>query len=148
MSGEPNDLYTGGGSYRGKTMTRNPDQCTIARLLLAACAFAGVGAARADPPTVANTDSAVPAIATVTLQPVAPSENGVAPPLDPGPGIRFEDLSNDIGLRVRVLTRNQRVHLGIVKRADTHHVTLSVKQHGGSATYVLARDQIERIDPA
>ncbi|MEP7098013.1 MAG: hypothetical protein ABI748_10155 [Dokdonella sp.] len=103
---------------------------------------------RADPPTAANTDSATPSIATVTLQPVAPSENGAAQPLDPGPGIRFEDLPNDVGLRVRVLTRNQRVHLGIVKRADARHVTLSVKQYGGSATYVLARDQIERIDPA
>ena len=127
-------------------MTRSLHQCAIVCLVLVACAFASV--AYADPPTAANTDSGTPPIATVTLQPVAPSENGAAQPLDPGPGIRFEDLPNDIGLRVRVLTRNQRVHLGIIKRADARHVTLSVKQYGGSATYVLARDQIERIDPA
>ncbi len=129
-------------------MTRNSYPCTIVCALLAACAFVGMSTACADPPTAANTDITTPSIATVTLQPVAPSENGVAQPLDPGPGIRFEDLPNDVGLRVRVLTRNQRVHLGIVKRADARHVTLSVKQYGGSATYVLARDQIERIDPA
>ncbi|MEO7062866.1 MAG: hypothetical protein ABI082_03710 [Dokdonella sp.] len=129
-------------------MTRSSSRCTIVGLVLTACAFVGMSAVRADPPTAANTDSATPSIATVTLQPVAPSENGAAQPLDPGPGIRFEDLPNDVGLRVRVLTRNQRVHLGIVKRADARHVTLSVKQYGGSATYVLARDQIERIDPA
>ncbi len=129
-------------------MTQHPNPCMIVCLLFAACALACVTAAHADPPTAANTDSAAPPIATVTLQPVAPSENGVAPPLDPGPGIRFEDLPGDIGLRVRVVTRNQRVHLGVVKNADARHVTLSVKEYGGTATYVLARAQIERIDPA
>lgn len=119
----------------------------IVVLLLVAGVSNGISAARADPPTTANIDSVAPAIATVTLQPVAPSDNGSAPPLDPGPGIRFEDLPNDIGLRVRVLTRNQRLHLGIVKRADTRHLTLSVKEYGGTATYVLSRDQIQRIDP-
>ncbi len=128
-------------------MTSHTNRCAIVCLLLAACAFAGVSAARADPPTSANSDGATPSIATVTLQPVAPSENGVMAPPDPGPGIRFEDLPSDVGLRVRVVTRNQRVHRGIVKRADARHLTLSVKQHGGSAAYVLARDQIERIDP-
>ena len=127
-------------------MTSTTRHLAIASLLLAVCAC--VNPARADPPTAANTDSSTPSIATVTLQPVAPSANGVAPPLDPGPGIRFEDLPKDIGLRVRILTRNQRVHVGVVKRADARHVTLSVKQNGGSASYALTRDQIERIDPA
>ena len=121
------------------------------RLLLAlcVCAFASITIARADPPTpvAANADSAAPTIATVTLQAVAPSVDGVAAPLDPGPGIRFEDLPDDIGLRVRLLTRNQREHVGVIRAADARHVKLSVKQHGGSATYVLRREQIERIDP-
>jgi hypothetical protein len=81
-------------------------------LLFAACAFASMAVVRADPPTSVSPDTAAPPIATVTLRPLAPSENGIAPPLDPGRGIRFEDLPRDVGLRVRVLTRNQRVHLG------------------------------------
>ena len=121
------------------------------RLLFAlwVCAFASITIARADPPTplAANADSAAPTIATVTLQAVAPSVDGVAAPLDPGPGIRFEDLPDDIGQRVRLLTRNQREHVGVIRAADARHVTLSVKRHGGSATYVLRREQIERIDP-
>lgn len=106
-----------------------------------------LSAARADPPTpvAANADAAAPTIATVTLQPVAPSDNGVAPAVDPGRGIRFEDLPNGIGLRVRVLTRNQREHVGVIRGADARDVILSVNQHGGSATYVLSREQI-RID--
>lgn len=129
-------------------MIRNTHPRIFVLLMLAAVAFAGSSVVWADPPTASATDSATAPIATVTLQPVAPSVDGSAPRLDPGPGIRFEDLPNDIGLRVRVLTRNQRVHLGVIKRADARHVTLSVKQYGGSATYVLARDQIERIDGA
>ena len=128
-------------------MTRNTNQ-RVLRSLLVVSVFAGMTVASADPPIAGNSDSATPPIATVTLQPAAPSENGAAAPLDAGPGIRVEDLPNDVGLRVRVLTRNQRVHLGVIKRADARHVTLSVKQYGGSATYVLTRDQIERIDPA
>lgn len=129
-------------------MTSNTNRRAIVGLLLAACAFVGVGAARADPPTAANSEADTPSIATVTLQPFVAGENGVVAPPDPGPGIRFEDLPRAVGLRVRVVTRTQRVHLGIVKSVGARHLTLSVKHYGGSATYVLARDQIERIDPA
>ena len=130
-------------------MTRKALHRDTIRLLFVLCAFASITIARADPPTpvAANADTAAPAIATVTLQSVAPSADGVATPLDPGPGIRFEDLPNDIGLRVRVLTRNQREHVGVIRAAAARHVTLSVKRYGGSATYVLRREQIERIDP-
>ena len=95
--------------------------------------------------TAARADAAAPTIATVTLQSVAPSDNGVAPAVDPGRGIRCEDLPNGIGLRVRVLTRNQREHVGVIRGAGARDVILSVNQHGGSATYVLSREQI-RID--
>lgn len=125
---------------------RNPFLHAIAFLLLALLAC--TAAARAEPPQPADAASSAPPIATVTLQPVVPNGSGAAAPIDPGPGIRFEDLPSDIGVRVRVLTRNQRVHIGIIKRADARHVTLRVRQFGGSATYVLNRDQIERIDPA
>lgn len=108
------------------------------------------------PPAQAPADQA--AIAVVTLQPgdtgikaeaatAAPTKAG-EPGLDEDSPIRFEDLPREIGSRVRVLTRGQRVHLGIVQSADARHVTLTVKQHGGSATFVLPREQIQRIDPS
>lgn len=61
--------------------------------------------------------------------------------------IRFEDLPRQIGSRVRVLTRGHRTHLGVVRSADAKQLTLSINQRGGSATYVLPREQVERIDP-
>ena len=109
-------------------------------------------AVRADPPLGVHatpTPSGAPTIAVVTLQGVntADEQAGVAPPPDTQPGIRFDDLPREIGTRVRVTTRARRVHHGIVRAADARRLTLSIRRHGGSATYVLKRDQIERIDP-
>lgn len=96
-------------------------------------------------------------IATVTLQPppTPPTEaeidaaNGVArdPAKDIDGTIRFDDLPHQIGTRIRVLTRGQRLHNGVVRSADAKQVTISVNQRGGSATYILPREQIQRIDP-
>ncbi|MEO7325108.1 MAG: hypothetical protein ABIW82_09805 [Dokdonella sp.] len=96
-------------------------------------------------------------IATVTLQPppTPPTEaeidaaNGVArdPAKDIEGSIRFDDLPHQIGARIRVLTRGQRLHNGVVRSADSKQVTISVNQRGGSATYILPREQIQRIDP-
>lgn len=95
-------------------------------------------------------------IATVTLQPppVPPTEaeinaaNGVAtdPAKDIDGDVRFDDLPHQIGSRVRVLTLGQRTHRGVVRSADAKQLTLSVSMRGGSATYVLPREQILRID--
>ncbi|MEO5626547.1 MAG: hypothetical protein ABIQ70_11120 [Dokdonella sp.] len=96
-------------------------------------------------------------IATVTLQPppTPPTEaeidaaNGVA--RDPAKGIdgsiRFDDLPHQIGAHVRVVTIGQRTHRGVVRSADAKQITISVSQRGGSATYVLPREQIQSIDP-
>ncbi|MEO7430861.1 MAG: hypothetical protein ABIR62_02305 [Dokdonella sp.] len=96
-------------------------------------------------------------IATVTLPPPAQSrteadldaDNGIAQDPDKSlvGAIRFEDLPHQIGSRVRVLTRGHRTHLGVVQSADAKQLTLSINQRGGSATYVLSRAQVERIDP-
>ena len=40
----------------------------------------------------------------------------------------------------------QRSQRGVIEAADAHHLTLRINRHGGSASYVLAREQIERID--
>ncbi len=135
---------------------------------------AGAGGVRADqsqatdPPMSAAVFEDVPApssapvgpsstIATVTLQPppAAPTEseidaaNGVArdPGRDVEGSIRFDDLPQQIGARIRVLTLGQRVHSGVVRSADSKQLTLTLSQHGGSATIVLPRAQIQRIDP-
>jgi hypothetical protein len=96
-------------------------------------------------------------IATVTLPPPPvpkteaqiDAEDGIV--TDPDKSIagtiRFEDLPRQIGSRVRVLTRGHRTHLGVVRSADAKQLTLSVNQRGGNATYVLPREQVERIDP-
>jgi pyruvate/2-oxoglutarate dehydrogenase complex dihydrolipoamide acyltransferase (E2) component len=116
-------------------------------------------AAASRPPAAATPPPSAPAttIATVTLQPPASPEtdpeadaaNGVVadPARDIGGSIRFDDLPHQIGARVRVLTRGQSLHRGVVRSADAKQVTLAVSQRGGSATYVLPREQIERIDP-
>jgi hypothetical protein len=100
--------------------------------------------------------AATPTIATVTLQPPAVPETPVEdetgavsdPAKDIAGSIRFDDLPNQVGARVRVLTRGQRLHRGVVLSADSKQVTLTVSQRGGSATYILPREQIERIDPS
>ncbi|MEO6688349.1 MAG: hypothetical protein ABIS07_00520 [Dokdonella sp.] len=96
-------------------------------------------------------------IATVTLQPPPPppteaeidAANGVSrdPAKDIDGSIRFDDLPHQIGARIRVLTRGQRTHNGVVRSADAKQVTISVSRRGGSATYILPREQIQRIDP-
>jgi hypothetical protein len=96
-------------------------------------------------------------IATVTLpSPPEPktaaqidAEDGIVqdPGKDVAGGIRFEDLPRQIGSRVRVTTRGHRTHLGVVRSADAKQLTLSINQRGGNATYVLPREQVERIDP-
>lgn len=90
-------------------------------------------------------------IAVVTLQTPSAAEidAGVLAPAapDPAAGIRFEDLAHAIGVRVRVLTRGQHVQRGVVAAADARHLTLTVKRHGGSASYVLSREQVQRVDP-
>ena len=97
----------------------------------------------------APSDALPPTIATVTLQTVTREDaSGVVPVgVDADTGIRFEDLPREIGAHVRVTTLGQRVHRGVVRAADAHRLTLSTSQHGGSATYVLQREQIQRIDP-
>ncbi len=89
-------------------------------------------------------------IAVVTLHTPSADEiaAGVQTPkaVDPASGIRFEDLPRALGTRVRVLTRGQRSQRGVIEAADAHHLTLRINRHGGSASYVLAREQIERID--
>lgn len=89
-------------------------------------------------------------IAVVTLHTPSAAEidAGVKTPKapDPASGIRFEELPRALGTRVRVLTRGQRLQRGVIEAADAHHLTLKITRRGGSASYVLAREQIERID--
>jgi len=133
-----------------------------------ACGVARVHAQSADPSMSAAVFEDVRAplsapagpsstIATVTLPPPAlpkteadiDAENGIAqdPARSLAGAIRFEDLPRQIGSHVRVLTRGHRTHLGVVRSADAKQLTLSINQRGGSATYVLPREQVERIDP-
>jgi hypothetical protein len=125
----------------------------------ACLAMAGNGMAHADPPppadrsavgvASASAGASSPTIAVVTLQtPKQEAESEVIPPpADADPGLRFEDLPQAIGLRVRVLTVGQSVHRGVIRAADSHRLTLSIKRAGGSATYKLLREQVQRIDP-
>ncbi|GAA0716148.1 hypothetical protein GCM10009105_22290 [Dokdonella soli] len=110
------------------------------------------GDLRADPPLQSaqghTEQAAAPTIAVVTLHAAGEeADPDIVPAPGAGPGIAFDELPREIGVRVRVLTRGEHVHVGMVRAADARHVTLSVSQRGGSATYVLSRDQIERIDP-
>ena len=128
-------------------------------LLTCACALAGgIDVARADPPSVdtgtnatatspAPADASPPTIAVVTLQTATQEGASGVVAVDPDTGIRFEDLPREIGVRVRVTTLGQRVHRGVIRAADAHRLTLSTSQHGGSAVYVLSREQVQRIDP-
>lgn len=108
------------------------------------------------PPPVAAAAAASPAadgpppIAVVILQTPTAGEidTGVIMPAVPaaGSGIPFADLPCQIGTRVRVLTRGQHLHRGVIEAADARHVRLRVSRRGGSASYVLRREQIQRID--
>lgn len=132
---------------------RNSD--AVLRAMLAVVTLVLGGAAetvRADPPLhpaqPPAEPAAAPTIAVVILHAVAQeTEPDIVPVPLAGPGIRFDDLAHEIGVRVRVLTRGQHVHVGTIRAADARHVTLSVTRRDGSATYVLSREQIERIDP-
>lgn len=159
-------------AYHGQRLTRNA-LAVAASFAVIGVALLAMSPARAlaeqtDPAMNAAVFEDVPAptsapvgpsstIATVTLQPppTPPTEaeidaaNGVArdPAKDIDGGIRFDDLPRQIGTRIRVLTRGQRLHTGVVRSADAKQVTISVNQRGGSATYILPREQIQRIDP-
>lgn len=140
----------------------------IAVFVASACGAHAAQPQATDPPMSAAVFEDVPApssapvgpsttIATVTLQPppAAPTAaeidaaNGVArdPGRDVEGSIRFDDLPHQIGAHIRVLTLGQRVRSGVVRSADSKQLTLTISQHGGSATFVLSREQIQRIDP-
>lgn len=89
------------------------------------------------------------AVVTLDTPTAAEIDAGVKAPSapDPASGIPFEALSRALGTRVRVLTRGQRLQRGVITAADAQHLTLRVSRRGGSASYVLSRDQVERVDP-
>ncbi|MEO7430860.1 MAG: hypothetical protein ABIR62_02300 [Dokdonella sp.] len=60
--------------------------------------------------------------------------------------LTFDDLAQNIGRRITVMTDGHRVHHGSIVASNGRVLTLRVSKAGGRAIYTLKREQIVRID--
>lgn len=129
--------------------TLDEDEARVAALMRAELAAAPLPASGATVTFALAAAPAVPVIAEVIAQPAAPppepADDWLAPPAR-DQGLPFADLPGLLGRRVTIVTAGEHVHRGIVGAANAREVTLQVRRAGGSASYVLKRQQIVRIE--
>ncbi len=107
-------------------------------------ASAQASASRA-PSTVDDSINETPIVAAVVAPtPDANSSWLAAPQQDAG--LEFSALPKLIGQRVAVVMLQGKERVGTIVSADAKQVTLRITRKGGSASYAIPREKIERVE--
>lgn len=97
------------------------------------------------PATVDDSINETPIVAAVVAPTLDANDSWLAAPQQDA-GLEFSALPRLVGQRVAIIMSQGKERVGTIVAADAKQVTLRITRKGGSASYAIPREKIERVE--
>ena len=121
------------------------DEARIEVLMNPSAVLASARAPVHAPATVDDSINETPIVAAVVAPALDANDSWLAAPQQEA-GLEFSALPKLVGQRVAVIMSQGKERVGTIVAADAKQVTLRITRKGGSASYAIPREKIERVE--